>query len=127
MIKTKVMDVKILVLKICQKLKIFALFDLKRESLTFQRFDFYKLCNKGRPDFYLICLVFLQINVNFLNLVFMSNKMYYYYFSTEHKYSVTPILRPPNLRFPRILSFFHQVPIFSYINNVNITRIVSFL
>jgi len=30
------------------------------------------------------------------------------------KYSETPILRPPNLRFSRILRFFHQVPVFPY-------------
>jgi len=43
------------------------------------------------------------------------------------KYSETLILRFPNLRFSCILSFFHQVPIFPYTNNVNLTRIVSLL
>ena len=47
--------------------------------------------------------------------------------SNSIKYSETPILRPQNLRFPRILRFFRQVPVFPYTDNVNLTRFVSLM
>ena len=49
------------------------------------------------------------------------------FFSIEKRYSETPILRPPNLHFSRILRFFRQVPVFPYTNNVHFTRILSLM